>query len=68
MPPFSPESFVFPFVIKMLRLKLYRTLILPVIVCECETWPFILKEERRLSMFKNITLTKVFGLQCYRKL
>ena len=40
--------------------KLYRTIIWPV-VYGCETWSLALREERRLGMFGNRTLRRIFG-------
>ena len=34
---------------------------LPVVLYECETWSVILKEERRLRMFENRVLRRIFG-------
>jgi hypothetical protein len=38
---------------KNLKIKIYRTLILPVILYGCETWSLTLREERRLRVFEN---------------
>jgi hypothetical protein len=46
---------------KHLKIKIYRTIILPVILYGCETWPLTLREERRLRAFENRVLRKVFG-------
>ena len=43
-----------------LKIKIYRTIILPVVVYECETWSLILREERRLRVFENRVLRRVF--------
>ena len=42
----------FLFVIVFLT-KLYRTIILPVVLYGCETWSLTLREERKLSVFEN---------------
>jgi hypothetical protein len=42
------------------RVKIYRTIILPVSY-GCETWTLILREERRLRVFKNTVLRGIFG-------
>ena len=42
-------------------IKVYRTIILPVVLYGCETWSLTLKEERRLRVFENRVLRKVFG-------
>ena len=46
---------------KNLKIKIYRTIILPVVLYGCETWSQTLKEERRLRVFENRVLRKVFG-------
>jgi len=38
---------------KNLKIKIYRTIILPVVVYGCETWLLTLREEHRLRMFEN---------------
>jgi hypothetical protein len=42
-------------------LKIYRTIILPFVLYGCETWSLILREERRLRVFENRVLRRVFG-------
>jgi hypothetical protein len=44
-----------------LKLKIYRTIILPVVLCGPETWSLTLREERRLRVFENRVLRRVFG-------
>jgi hypothetical protein len=39
---------------KNLKIKLYRTIILPVVLYGCETWSLTLREERRLRVFEKI--------------
>jgi len=46
---------------KKLKIKIYRTIILPVVLCGCETWSLTLREERRLRVFENRVLSRVFG-------
>jgi len=46
---------------KNLKIKIYRAIILPVVLYGCETWSLTLKEERRLRVFENRVLRKVFG-------
>jgi hypothetical protein len=48
---FSPKSFVLPSHIK--KIKMYKTLILPVVLYGCGTWPLKLREEQRLRVFEN---------------
>ena len=46
---------------KNLKIKIYRTIILHVVLCGCETWSLILMEERKLRLFKNMVLRRIFG-------
>ena len=46
---------------KNLKIKIYRTIILPVVLYGCQTWSLTLKEERRLRVFENRVLRRVFG-------
>ena len=46
---------------KNIKIKIQRTIILPVVVYECVTWSLTLREERRLSVFENRVLTTIFG-------
>jgi hypothetical protein len=41
---------------KNLKIKIYRTTILPVVLYGCETWSLTLREERRLRLFVNRVL------------
>ena len=45
---------------KNLKIKIYRTIILPVVLCGCETWSLTLKEESRLRVFENRVLRRIF--------
>ena len=45
---------------KNLKIKVYRIIILSVALCRCETWSLILREERKLSMFENMVLRRIF--------
>jgi len=46
---------------KNLKIKIYRTVILPVVLYGCETWSLTLQEERKLRVFENMVLKKIFG-------
>jgi len=48
---------------KNVKIKLYRTIILPVVLCGCETWLLTLWEERRLRVFENKVLRRIFRLK-----
>jgi hypothetical protein len=58
---FSPKSFVFPSHIKKIKIKVYKTVILPVILYGCETWSLNLREEYRQRVFEKRLLRRVFG-------
>ena len=45
---------------KNLKIKIYRTIILPVVLYGCETWSLILREERKLRLFENMMLRRIF--------
>ena len=47
---------------KNLKIKIYRTIILPV-VYGCETWLLTLRDEHRLRVFENSMLRRIFGLK-----
>ena len=46
--------------IKNLKIKIYKTIILPVVLYGCETWSLILREECRLRVFENRILRRIF--------
>ena len=46
---------------KHLKIKIYRTIILPVFLYGCETWSVTLREKRRLRVFENRVLRRAFG-------
>jgi hypothetical protein len=46
---------------KNLKIRIYRNVILPVVLHGCETCSLTLKEERRLSVFENRVLRRIFG-------
>jgi len=41
--------------------KIYRTIILHVGLYGCETWSLRLREERKLRVFENMVLRRIFG-------
>ena len=45
---------------KNIKIKKYRTIILPVVLYGCETWSLALREERRLKVFENRVLRRIF--------
>ena len=54
-------TFVIPNSLKNIKLKMYKTVILPVILYGCKTWTLTLREEKRLQVFENKVLRKTFG-------
>ena len=46
---------------KNLKIKIYRTIILPVVLYGCEAWSLTLREKRKLSVFENMVLRRIFG-------
>jgi hypothetical protein len=45
------------------KVKIYKTIILPVILCRCETWSLTLRGEHGLRVFENRVLRGIFGLE-----
>jgi hypothetical protein len=46
---------------KSVKIKIYRTIILPVVLYGCESWSLTLREECRLRVFENRVLRRIFG-------
>ena len=46
---------------KIWKIKIYKTIILPVVLCGCETWFLTLRDESRLRVFENRILRRIFG-------
>ncbi|KAJ4450651.1 hypothetical protein ANN_02080 [Periplaneta americana] len=46
---------------KNLKVRIYKTIILPVVLYGCETWTLTLREEHRFRVFENKVLRKIFG-------
>ena len=59
---YSVKSFVSSSLLsKNLKIKIHKTVILPVVVYGCETWSLTLRVERRLRVFENRVLRSIFG-------
>jgi hypothetical protein len=43
------------------KVKIYKTIILPVVLYGCETWALTLREEHRLRLFENRVLRRICG-------
>jgi hypothetical protein len=46
---------------KNVKIKIYRNIILPVVLYGCETWSLTLREESRLRVFENRVLRRILG-------
>jgi hypothetical protein len=46
-----------------LKVKIYKTIILPIVFYGCETWSLTLREEHRLMVFENGVLKRIFGFE-----
>jgi hypothetical protein len=46
---------------KNLKIRIDKTIILPVVLYGCETWSLTLRKEHRLRVFANRVLRKIFG-------
>jgi len=59
---FSAEYFLSSSLLsKNVKFKIYRTIILPVVLYGCETWWLALWEECRVRVFENRVLWRIFG-------
>jgi hypothetical protein len=47
--------------LKKIKMRIYKTIILPVVLYGCEIWSLTLREEHRLRVFENRVLRKIFG-------
>jgi hypothetical protein len=43
------------------KIRIYKTIILPVVLYGCETWSLTLRKGHRLRVFENRTLRRIFG-------
>jgi hypothetical protein len=46
---------------KNIKVRIYKTITLPVVFYGCETWSLTLREEHRLRVFENRLLRRIFG-------
>jgi len=44
-----------------LKIKIFRTKNLPVVLYGCEVWSLILREKRKVRVFENMVLRRIFG-------
>jgi hypothetical protein len=43
------------------KVRIYKTIILPVVLYGCETWSLTVSEEHKLRVFENRVLRRIFG-------
>jgi hypothetical protein len=55
------QSKIFPSSIKNLKIKIFKTVILLVVLYGCETWSLTLREEHKLRVFEKRVLRGIFG-------
>jgi hypothetical protein len=48
------------------KVKIYKNIILPVVLYGCETWSLTLREEHRLRVLENRVLRRIFDLRGMR--
>jgi hypothetical protein len=44
-----------------IKIKIHQNIIVPFVLYGCETWSLTLREERRLRVFENRVLRRIFG-------
>jgi hypothetical protein len=60
----SVQNLLFPRLLsKNVKIKIYKTILLPFVLYGCETLSLTLREERRLKVFENIVLRRIFELK-----
>jgi hypothetical protein len=52
---------------KNIKIKIYKTVIFPVLLYGCKTWSLTLGEEYRLRVFENRVLRRIFGAKKRRR-
>ena len=58
---FGAETLSSSLLSKYLKIKIYRNIIVPLILYECETWSITLRKESKLRVFENRVLRRIFG-------
>jgi hypothetical protein len=46
---------------KNIIIRIYKTIVLPVVLYRCETWSLALREDHTLRVFENRVLKRIFG-------
>jgi hypothetical protein len=61
--PFGSSLLSSCLLFRNIKVKIYRTIILPFVLYGCETWSLTSREEHRLRVFENRVLRRIFGLK-----
>ena len=62
---FTADSLIFKLLSKNIKIKIYRTVILPVVLYRCETWSFTMSEKHRLRVSEKRIVRKISGPKKY---
>jgi hypothetical protein len=65
LPSFGAAFFSFSLLSKNVNIKIYGTVMLPVVLYGCETWSLTLREECRLRVYERRALRRMFGTTRY---
>jgi hypothetical protein len=57
----SVQNLLFYPLSKNINMRIYKIIILPVVLYGCETWSLTLREKYRLRVFENRVLRRIFG-------
>ena len=49
------------YILLNINIEIYKTVILPVVLCGCGNWSLTFSEERRIRVFENMVLRGIFG-------
>jgi hypothetical protein len=61
MLPVGPEPFVHLPAVKNVMVRIYKTIILPVVLYGCETWSLTVRVEHKTRVLENRVLRRIFG-------
>jgi hypothetical protein len=59
MLPFGAEPFVLSPALKNMKVRIYKAIILPVVLYGCEAWSLTVREEHKLRVFGNRMLRRI---------
>jgi hypothetical protein len=65
---FCVQSFVFVFLAKSIRIKVYKNTRFILVLCRGKAWSTILQDEHRIKLLKNRGVRKTFGPKRYEVL